>query len=1687
MGRRIPCSQWFVLTLLVIGMMFCGGFAWTLVPTACMVVQACGRSFGAIKMSGCKLKLTMLLLFGMLRIGEASNPGPQAQFEKDVFTLGTFNPSGLRFKENYFQAHLSYGDIWTVAETHFFGKDVARFRSGLRAQKSPHKYCVTDQSSVRRALLSQTSWKGVGVLSKHPTRAVPNGMPSYVQDSGRVLATTTLLGDAWITGAVVYGEPNGHNYPAYMKNNELLLHHAASHVCNLNVGPRFLSGDWNVMQDSLPAFAILAQAGFREIQDIALERWGYPVQMTCKGRTRPDFLYVSPEMADLLQDVEVTPDVWPDHAVLMGRFRSLRNAPSLWVWPTPEAFPWKPDFPTQATWPADVGDVSQAYASLWKQIEADGETACPFPVSVAMKGRAQRMQPKQTRNCHFAPVKIGRKGDFQPAYFGSSVKHAQWIRQTRRLQAFARLATNQSVTLGVQKAESWGAIIRAKGFFPTFQDWWFVSEFKSGDAPAVCPCHPPDEGVAFAMYESMVMAVRDFETKLRQTSRQYAKFKRDQNPNLVFTDIRPPAAPGVDILLQPTRAVVETVDVDNGQICLAQSCDFDPSLVISCAGRPLKVIHHDTDALWVEDSSFVDVGDVVMQTKVVGSHGELEHAFVTAWTDRWMRHAEVPASRWDDIVQFAQRFLPKTPMHWPAMSVLDFRQIVRTRKKSTSSGFDGVSLLDLQAMPDRAVQAFCDMYRQVETNGEWPSQLTEGKVVSLAKVSSPSSPADFRPITVFSLLYRIWSSHHSKQALSRLDQFLPDTLYGCRPGHYAAQVWAKVLWSVEYSFQHSVELTGLVADLQKAFNMIPRLVVFEIAGHLGLPGGMLVGWAGAVSNMSRRFLLRGSLTCGVPSVTGFPEGCGLSCVAMLLVDFAFHQWQKVFFPMCTVLSYVDDWQMLCPHSAMLDGALRSLEKFVQAVDLQLDQRKTYAWSLTAQGRQILREQGFAVVLAAKNLGAHVQFSRKHTNSSLMERVLAMADVWPRLRLSACRYSAKVRALLVAAWPRALHAVATTTLSDAAFHSLRAGAVKGLEADGAGCNAWLQLGMIEHPLVDPQFWAILQTIRCARDCGDPGQICSAIATLTQQPDAIPPNSVTATLLARVQTLGWHVNEEGRVFDQFGSFLLLEACMAEITLRAQWAWQLIVAQQVSHRPGFHNLQYADAGDTRAFLRSLPLDERELFHKCLNGAHITQDCKMHCQEQGTSSCPYCACTDSRYHRFWVCERFARERSHLGADVEKLLPDLPEYLTCYGWSLRPHTLHRWYSMLDAIQLHERSPLSDRGQALHFFTDGSCMNQAFPSCRLASWAIVLAHSGHGNGHVVDSGPLPGVLQSAYRAEIFAVLRTLSLARLQTLPVYIWTDCNAVVKRMHKLLQGHALKPNSAHADLWKQIECCLQDFASGQVVVTKVAAHRTIDSAFTPLEEWCFGYNSLADQAANLAQWNRSDQFWAFFDMHVNTVTASRMLSRKIQGVLVAISRAVIKDHDDDMGDQRLDIAFPPPMPEDAWKPLQELRIPMAAVRWYGDETVRVIMSWFWGVAFNSPFPVVWVSQFQLYIGFMLAGESGPTKLDRWRAGRLTPHMDLLTIPFQRRARWFSKVMKESLRHSGHCLRYCYCQPESRAFHLHTGCVAVPWDPARLAIVDEWVHMLAPAGIRRTSKCLDTFPVAKRDLRVAEVFLTSG
>ena len=988
----------------------------------------------------------------------------------------------------------------------------------------------------------------------------------------------------------------------------------------------------------------------------------------------------------------------------------------------------------------------------------------------------------------------------------------------------------------------------------------------------------------------MCLALRQFELELSKSSRLYARLRRENNPNAIFQDLKAFPDKGVHVLMQPKCAKVVEVRLDDMALVLDHPVDFDPDQPVVCNTNPIPVIHADHDCVWVQSVDGLEPGCTISQLSKIGTDDDLFHTFLHTWKQMWERHSQVPPDRWETILAFARHHLPRQQFSWPPIEETSLSQCVSHKKHTTAGGLDGVSLRDLQAMPYNALSNFVSIYRQAELNGDWPPQIVAGRVACIAKTACPVKALDFRPITVLGLLYRCWSTYQAKFAIKKLDAHLPTGLYGSRPRRYAGQVWSHLLWAIEHAYEQDIPLCGVMADIQKAFNFLPRLVVLECCAIVGLPFPILRAWAGALTIMERRFQINGAMSPPALSNCGLPEGCALSCVGMMVVDMVFHAWMVHFFPLCQPISYVDDWQILLMTPEAMLPAMQCLERFTQALDLLLDKTKTHAWSICKEGRSTMRDQGLDLVSYAKNLGPHVQFTRQHTNKTLVDRINDCQPLWIKLRLSACGYASKVRALRVAAWPRCLHGVAATSISLTHFAALRSSAMRGLGADAAGANPMVQLGIIEKPITDPHCWAITQTIRLTRDCGDPERVEQVMCEIVSGSDAFPSNSITQTLCARLQFLGWHVSASGQLVDMLGCFSLFTVSLAELQYRIDMHWIRVVAAATAHRQCFSGMENCDPGDTRDWLGSLSMPDQAIFRKILNGTHITQDGKMHCQETSVDTCPFCDCSDSRYHRFWECQRFETLRSHVSPETRKAICDLPEVLTCSGWSLMPTTMTEWNQYFVTLPV-AAVPLCRFSGDVFLFTDGSCHAQHDIKRRFAARSVVqatcdCAHDLTGS-QVLDAGPLPGLLKSAARAEVFAILRALQCAQTHVGRLFLWTDCSSVVRRLNRILAGHDVRPNSSHADLWLEIQIAVQN-PKGPTFVAYVAAHQQLEDVHDFFTEWCFRHNSVADRQAVRANFTRDVQFWQLYYRHHSAVEVIYELNRTVQQVQLAISHEV-------------------------------------------------------------------------------------------------------------------------------------------------------------------------------------------------------
>ena len=1529
-----------------------------------------------------KFWFVLLLFFGFsCRIGEADKPGP-VPHDQACWSLGICNPSGLLGKSTLL-ADVNT-DIIAVSETHLTSVSSSCLQTSLRT-RSAYKYLVTGHPMCPRTTASAAGqYAGVALTSKQPSRALCSDWPQDMYETGRVQIAGSLVGQQWVTGAIIYGYPQSKFHHNAQEKTEGILAHVFDHMTTFAQGPRYMAGDWNYTPDQLAVTQQLLEAGWQEAQTLEYLRTGTQPRCTCKGKTQKDFLWLSPELVHAFQGLSLDNQTFPDHAVLKATFTTNPKCFVRYLWPTPQDVPWAqvPDLEQPVVF--QPGNPTDHYASLWQQREASAQAALRHNWTNTMRGRGQRTDTTVKKGWP-TPPKLGRSSDPQPAFHGYDVQHSRWFKQLRRLwnycnwaQANWQAATVQSWTHGLLL---WRSILEAPGFGLNFATWWTGRGCIGLSDPGFVPQHPPAPDLALQLCECFASEVRCLERRLVQARKTARAHAHSRNPNLVFKDTQRPMPEPVSTLLIQHKSQVTEVDADEAAVVIDPPCQFDDTKPVVLGTTATAVIHATTDKVYLETVQAAQVGQTVSQSHPVGDLDEVFRAFHEQWQKRWCRHDQVPHSHWVNLIAFARANMPQRTLEPLDINPSLLQAEVAFKKPTAATGMDGVSRKDLQAAGPHVLQSLCNMFDRAASDGAWPIQVITGKVASLAKVPNPQGTGDYRPITVFSLTYRCFSSLQARHMLTLADEWCHADIHGNRKNHQTAHLWRCLVDQIQCAYDQGQNLSGLTADIEKAYSCLPRFPVLAMALHVGTPFG-LKAWSGALAGMLRRFKVRDSYSSGFTTSTGLAEGCALSCYGMLLLDDVMHRYVQAQCPKLRVLSFVDNWDFLTWDATAATQQLDLLLDFAGLVDLTVDRKKTFGWSTSPAIRTSLRAQGLQVKHFAKDLGAHVAFSRQRTNCTLAQRLDSLGPFWTQLKGSKASYHSKLRALRSVAWPRGLFGVSSAPLGSAVWLKHRRLAVQSLSFDKPGVNPGLLLGMVEAQ-VDPEWLGILHTVAENRVMSPLDFWAVELANAAHGHLDPPQASPTAVLLSRVQHLGISIHLNGFWQDPVGLFNPSSINFVELSMRLQWCWHRVVAQSVTHRKDFAGLQYADVAATRRCLAALPADQQALMRLNLAGGLYTQDAHSHWNE-GTGSCKWCGAPDSTAHRYFQCPATSHIRQSVAPDVVRLQDQLPDAMKLRSWAILPPTHLDWLRLLDSIPKTVPPcavPLSLSGWC-HVFTDGSCLWQSTPDVRVAAWSAVLAAplSGHWNfaGHsVLCSGVLPGLCQTAFRAELFALCVVLHHAAVGGFRVKVYSDCLGVVNRFNLLTRGQVkLKQNNPNADLWLWALDSLERLGAHNAQLVKVPAHRLVASAKTRQEAWLYWHNGAADWAAKVANLDRGSTFWQRWQDHVTAVHAAKQLHQQVWQLHLQVALlSVLQDRsltldEVEVSAPRTTRCFTKVFDIAAWRG----EIPLDFATEYGAGMARRIATWWKARTTAGGGEVKWISFIHLYVDYQLTwGCVGP------------------------------------------------------------------------------------------------------------------
>ena len=521
----------------------------------------------------------------------------------------------------------------------------------------------------------------------------------------------------------------------------------------------------------------------------------------------------------------------------------------------------------------------------------------------------------------------------------------------------------------------------------------------------------------------------------------------------------------------------------------------------------------------------------------------------------------------------------------------------------------------------------------------------------LSKVEDPhQSPAQARPITILCNIYRLWSRVVVTLTLDEWSRQLPRAVMGCVRGRSSSDLAFTCSAAIERAMHFQEDLSGVAVDPVKAFNLLARAPLGWLLHWLGLPASVVTCWLKSLGNLTRTFLVSGSLSVSQGSTTGAPEGDPISVLAMISVCTAL----ALLLPTVQPHFYMDNWSWLTKSPANHSTALSTLQEYTSSMNLRIDWRKSYAWAIGPQSKKWLKVHlpaclppGTALCLRdhIRELGVQLQFNKRHCMHHLTPRLEEAARRLRRLYHDPSPLAVKARVVQAGIWPYACFGSFNSAPGAHRLHRLRSLAARAIIGRHHSMSSYAALHCIPG-VMDPEpylMWAHALALRRAFQV-QPEEAAKVLDLLVEGDFKSPfgPASALWILLSRN---GWVVCADGLVKGpDHWIFSLKTSCSKAIKRALQGAWAVTVQEACSHRVGLSHMRPPCKDLTTAVLSRFAPWQQLILARHMSGAFMSGAEKSTWSSQVSQECQLCGELDTKHHRLYTCPALATVReAHL------------------------------------------------------------------------------------------------------------------------------------------------------------------------------------------------------------------------------------------------------------------------------------------------------------------------------------------------------------------------------------------------------------------------------------------------------------
>ena len=408
------------------------------------------------------------------------------------------------------------------------------------------------------------------------------------------------------------------------------------------------------------------------------------------------------------------------------------------------------------------------------------------------------------------------------------------------------------------------------------------------------------------------------------------------------------------------------------------------------------------------------------------------------------------------------------------------------------------------------------------------------RVVLVPKKADACTFGDMRPITIYSLLFRIWAKVASRRLLLQWKMALPTAIVGGIPGRSCAQLSLVTALKHEQGIRLSSDIGGFSLDITKCFNALPRLPALHLLRKGGFGVTQSTLWSKSLAKMCRSACFMGTNSVVSPATTGLPEGDPIAVCAIVMFGYL---WAAPLLDRgldCSL--FYDDWSWNSSNSDLHIFAMRHTQRFLLSLSLSSDPAKCWCWASTPKARKAWLSINEAVVgsphayrvsLSERALGVLLHYSRQVT---LGCQVTRLENGLQRLqRMMRLPVSADQKALLIQTnvWPSCLYGADIVYVGVKHFAKLRSYASAVLVSKTKATSPLLTLSAVSQHVVDPFLYLLLRTLGLWRvlycKSPDTSYLDGLLASASDDPhSAFGP---AGALRCYLRQISWSVDSEG----------------------------------------------------------------------------------------------------------------------------------------------------------------------------------------------------------------------------------------------------------------------------------------------------------------------------------------------------------------------------------------------------------------------------------------------------------------------------------------------------------------------------------------------------------------------------------